>query len=188
MTIRLGRIAFAVLLVLASNGSFAQKVHVEFNQNVNFAKFKTYAWMESKHPADGLLAERVVEDVDRQLAAKGLKRVGPNQSPDLEVVYNAGVRERTTVEGYDYGYLYAEYLYRQLYGPFWFWPRSPGIWPSEIEKQGNLVVDLVDPSSRDMVWRGIAKDTLSDKSQRNERKLNKAIKKMFKKYPPRKSG
>jgi len=37
-----------------------------------------------------------------------------------------------------------------------------------------------------MVWRGIAKGILSDKTKKNERKLNKAIKKIFKKYPPKK--
>jgi hypothetical protein len=34
-----------------------------------------------------------------------------------------------------------------------------------------------------MVWRGVATAVLSDKTKNNERKLNKAIRKMFKKYP-----
>ena len=58
---------------------------------------------------------------------------------------------------------------------------------SEVEKNGSLVVDLVDASSKDMVWRGVATDTLSDKTKKNGHKLNKAIRRMFKKYPPKKA-
>jgi hypothetical protein len=160
-------------MVLAAIGSFAQKVHVKFDRGVDFSKFKTYAWLESKHPADGLWDQRVMAAIDRQLTRKGLTRVDGSTSPDLQVVYNAGVKERTIVQGYDYGYVYTEYLYRRLYGPLWFWPVGPGSWVSEVEKNGSLVVDLVDASREDMVWRGVAKDTLSDKSEKNEQKLDK---------------
>lgn len=176
-----------LLLVLAATGSFAQKVHVQFDKGVDFSKFKTYAWLESKHPAQALWAQQVVADIDRQLSRKGLSRVDTGAHPDLEVVYNAGVKERTIVEGYSYGYVLAEYLYSQIYGPSWFWPR-PSSWVSEVEKNGSLVVDLVNASSKDMVWRGVAGDTLSNSTKKNERKLNKAISKMFKRYPPRKTN
>ena len=179
------RIALPLLMLVAASGSFAQKVHVNFDKRIDFSKFRTYAWLESKHPADGLWDQRVVAAIDRQLTTKGLRKVDPSTNPDLEVVYNSGVKERTIVQGYDYGYVYTEYLYRRLYGPLWFWPVGSGSWVSEVEKNGSLVVDLVDASREDMVWRGVAKDTLSDKSEKNERQLNKAIEKMFRKYPPK---
>ena len=143
-------------------------------------------WLESKHPVEGLRAQLVVDGIDRQLTRKGLKKVDGSANPDLEVVYNAGVKERTIVEGYDYGYVLTEYLFSQIYGPLWFWP-TPTTWVSQIEKKGSLVVDLVDTSKKEMVWRGVAVGTLSETTKENERKLNKAIKKMFKRYPPKKS-
>jgi len=54
---------------------------------------------------------------------------------------------------------------------------------SEVKKDKSLVVDLVDASNNEIVWRGVATAVLSDKPKNNERKLNKAIRKMFKKYP-----
>lgn len=177
----------ALLTAVTACGSFAQKVHVQFDKGIDFSKFKTYAWLESKHPAQEMWAQQVMADIDRQLARKGLRKVDTAAGPDLEVVYNAGIKERTIVEGYGYGYVLSEYLYNQIYGPRWFWPR-PSSWVSEIEKNGSLVVDLVNASSKDMVWRGVAGDTLSDNTKKNERKLNKAVGKMFKKYPPKKSA
>ena len=55
-----------------------------------------------------------------------------------------------------------------------------------MDKEATLAVDLVDNTQREMVWRGVAQDTLSDSSDKNQKKLDKALEKMFKKYPPKK--
>ena len=91
---------------------------------------------------------------------------------------NSGVKERTTVEGYDYGY---------PYGPWWGWggPRNV-TYQTYIDKEATLAVDLVDLSKKELVWRGVAQDTLSDNPEKNQKKLDKALDKMFKKYPPKK--
>ena len=49
---------------------------------------------------------------------------------------------------------------------------------------GTLVVDLYDAHTRQMVWRGVATDSVSDKPQKNTPRINKALQKMFAKYPP----
>jgi hypothetical protein len=96
------RSALSALMLLAASASFAQKVHVEFDKGVDFSKFKTYAWLESKHPAQGAWAQQVVADIDGR---KGLKRVDTDAGLDPQVVYNTGVKERIIVEGYSYGYV-----------------------------------------------------------------------------------
>lgn len=119
--------------------------------------------MESKHPAKGLWPLRIVDGIDKQLQAKGLKKVDASEHPDLKVVYNSGIKEKTTVEGYDYGY---------GYGPWWGWggPRSV-TYQTYIDKEATLIVDLVDTSDKEMVWRGVARDTLSDNPEKNQKKL-----------------
>ena len=37
-----------------------------------------------------------------------------------------------------------------------------------------------------MVWRGVAKDTLADSSDKNVKMFNKAMDKLFKNFPPTK--
>jgi hypothetical protein len=49
---------------------------------------------------------------------------------------------------------------------------------------GTLVTDIFDAKSKQLVFRGIAQDELSDKPEKNVKKLQKASDKMFKDFPP----
>ena len=55
---------------------------------------------------------------------------------------------------------------------------------TNIENIGSLVVDLVDQPQNQLIWRAVATDTLSDKPEKNAEKIQKAVAKMFQKYPP----
>jgi hypothetical protein len=52
---------------------------------------------------------------------------------------------------------------------------------------GTLVVDAYDTSTQHLVWRGLAHDQLSDKPDKDTKKLEKAVDKLFDKFPPRSS-
>jgi hypothetical protein len=53
-----------------------------------------------------------------------------------------------------------------------------------VENEGTLVVDFANPQTKMTPWRGVATETLSDKSDKNIQKLQKMVSKMFAKYPP----
>jgi hypothetical protein len=48
-----------------------------------------------------------------------------------------------------------------------------------------LSMSKVKPQQKQLVFRGTATDTLSDKAEKNTKKIQKAVEKMFKKYPPK---
>lgn len=50
---------------------------------------------------------------------------------------------------------------------------------------GTLILDMYDAQTKQLLWRGTSEDTLSDKPQKNENKLDKAVEKMFKNFPPK---
>jgi hypothetical protein len=52
-------------------------------------------------------------------------------------------------------------------------------------KEGTLIVDMSDPNTKQLIWRGVGQDTLSNKPSKNEQKLEKAVEKMFKNIPPK---
>jgi hypothetical protein len=56
--------------------SLGPKVDVDWNRNIDFSKFKTYAWIESKHPGKGLWNQRIIDGIGAKLAKAGLKKSG----------------------------------------------------------------------------------------------------------------
>ena len=52
-------------------------------------------------------------------------------------------------------------------------------------EEGTLVVDLFDMSDKRVVWRGVASETVSDNPEKNSKKVQKAVEKMFKQFPPK---
>jgi hypothetical protein len=113
--------------------------------------------------------QRIIEDIDSQLAAKGLTKV--DQNPDLQVTYHAGLRQEKSATVYGMG-------------GGWRMGGGMGQIQPNIENVGTLVVDLADAKTNRLAWRGVASDALSDKSDKNAKKLQKTVEKMFKKYPP----
>ena len=51
-------------------------------------------------------------------------------------------------------------------------------------KIGTPVVDLFDTNNKTLIWRGSSSDTLSNKSDKNIKNLDKGVEKMFKQFPP----
>jgi hypothetical protein len=49
---------------------------------------------------------------------------------------------------------------------------------------GTLVVDIFDAKSKELMFRGTASDEVSDKPEKNAKKVTKALDKMFKEFPP----
>ena len=52
---------------------------------------------------------------------------------------------------------------------------------------GTLVVDMYDPSTKQLVWTGRATKTLNPSSnqEKNQKNLNNAMAKLLKNYPPK---
>ena len=53
------------------------------------------------------------------------------------------------------------------------------------ERVGNLIVDIFDGQSKNLIWRGTASETLSSKPEKNDKKLEHAVSEMFDHFPPK---
>lgn len=51
-------------------------------------------------------------------------------------------------------------------------------------KVGTLIVELFDGTSKNLIWRGSASDTLSNKADKNIKSLDRNVQKMFGHFPP----
>jgi len=170
----------ALALSLAACSS-SLKVQHEYNRTTNFKNFHTYAWITQQPgpeqaPAarDPRIREAVVGGVDRMLASKGLTKVGPDQSPDLLVAVHGWAVNRIDVKSYGYAYGPSPYgMYPVL--------ATPAVDVRQY-RDGTMIIDLVDASTKEMVWRGTATDTFDPGAE--AKTAARAVEETLKDYPP----
>jgi Domain of unknown function (DUF4136) len=171
-----------LLGLLLTTSATAQKVNTDFDQSANFSNYHTYAWTKGTPVPNQLMDERVMSNIDTQLAAKGLQKVTDPEKADLLVSYHAAAGHETQINTTGMGGWGGWGGYR--YGGM------GGMSTTTVNNipTGQLVVLLGDNKTHKVVWRGTASDTLSDKPEKNAKKIEKAAAKMFKKYPPQPKG
>ena len=171
----INRTAVCTLFFLGILGTaLAQHVQTDFDHHANFSQYKTYSWQEIK-PANSLWDARIKNAVDAQLTAKGWTQVASGGEVSV-VAIKTTQTERTLQTFYD------------GFGGGWRWRGFGGMGQATTTeqdyKEGTLVVDLYDANTKQLIWRGSAEDTLSDKAAKNEKNLDKGVAKMFKAFPP----
>jgi hypothetical protein len=171
----IGRTAVCtVLFVVALRTALAQQVKTDFDHQANFSQYKTYSWQEIK-PANSLWDARIKNAVDAQLAAKGWTQV--DSGGDVAIVAIKTTETQRSLQTFYDGF-----------GGGWRWRGFGGMGEATTTeqdyKEGTIVVDMYDARTKQLIWRGSAEDTLSDKAEKNEKNLDKGIAKMFKKFPP----
>ena len=155
------------LASLMATAAFAQHVTTDSAPGAPFASYRTFAWTPGTPAAVSLTEQRIHADVNTQLQAKGLTQV--NANPDLYVATH--VMKQQVPE-----------VIADGFGPWWGY--GGGMATVQTYTKGTIVVDLYDAATKKMVWRGVATSTLSSKPSKNNVKLDKALTKMFERYPP----
>ena len=151
--------------------ALGQQVSVNYNHDVDFAQFHTYAWGSNNANAikDSILAQVAQQDINAAMQSKGLTMVQENQNPDLLLTANGGMREQTSWNAWG------------MRG----WGGGMGSLNPEQNVVGTMIVDLFNAKSQELVWRGIAENTLNNKGSKNQEMVQKAVDKMFKQWPKR---
>jgi hypothetical protein len=165
---------FLTVLLSFGAGLLAQDVTSNTMPGTDFSKYHTYKWVliaGASHPNQIVDAE-IKQSVNAQLQGKGLT-LATGDKADVYVGYQTAVNQQRQWTGYGMG-------------GGWRWGGGMASATSSTINIGTLVVDLYDPSTKQLVWTGSATNTLdpSSNQEKNEKNLNKAMTKLFKKFPP----
>ncbi len=162
------RIIFGLGLLLLATTAFGQKVTTDSVPGTNWSNFHTYSWGEGTPAQNPITDQRIIAGINAQLAAKGLKKL--DAGGDLVVVYHAAMDQQKSLNWSSMG----------------GWGRFGGMGSAQVDTviTGQLKVFLGDAKAQKFLWNGIATDTLSSDPQKNNKKIDKALTKMFQKFPP----
>jgi Domain of unknown function (DUF4136) len=178
--VRRASMLFATL-AFAYAGAHAQKINVEYDKTIDFSKYKTYAIDPVDNAPRPMLRLAVQAAVQDDLGKRGLTKVDSN--PDLYVQMYGAIDT-------DYTAHYHDPYYGGGIPPsnsrYMVWHSIPGTVTSVTIPKGTLMIDILDANKKELVWRGIAKQKLSDQRDELLDQVNTAVEKMFKQYPVKK--
>jgi len=169
-------IFFAALVALPTL-AVADDVRVFPVRGIDLSQFKTFKML----PTRVLTGTGVIENdpdvspfinaaIRKELTQKGLKEVSENA--DMEVAPGALSVSIPQVETLVFNVsMDAD------------WGTSPLMVIGRYNKEGTMVVNLIDPRVKKSIWLGIVKRA-TGRPQSRERDVNKATANLFKKYPP----
>jgi uncharacterized protein YceK len=170
-------LVLTVVLAAGLAGCSSITVNYDYDTNVNWEKYKTYAWLgkesEDATPMDSnLLDQRIRSSVDWEMEQR---QIAPGDNPDCYVVYHTGAQDKIQVT--DWGYRYSDYYWG--YGG-----RQVDVYQYT---EGTLVIDVIDAETKNMVWRGIGQGVV-DQTQRTpeqmQERIDGVVNKVMASFPP----
>lgn len=95
------------------------------------------------------------------------------RNPDFAVAFYASAREKLDASAWDYGYPFPSH-----------WPRYPLPMPVVTQyTEGSVIVDVVHPSTHELLWRGEGRAVLTDDPSENVKQLAKAAEAIVSHFP-----
>ena len=184
-----------LLLSLAAISSCsALRVQTDYDPSLDFTRFRTFAWLEAPvltTPSDGvtdvavnpfavnsMLDARVRAAVDQELERQGYRPAMADSAPSFQLQYHVILKDKTRVSTTP----------GALYGAGGYWGPGPyGIYGGTTQsydyQQGTLIIDVVDPETQRIAWRGWAVGPNRDGYYDEERVLS-AVQAILGKFPP----
>ena len=174
-----------LLLFLLCGLPVAAKVAIDFDPNLDFAKYKTFAYIGGIEQLQRLqlnpdqLSNQIHRSIVRELTSKGLREVQSLEDrPDLVVRYWI---ETSREVGVGYGVSWG------TYGTYWtgHWAVQYVAMDTHSTTEGLLGIELIDARTNSLAWRIFANEKIYHTDRAKIWKVaDKSIKKGFKSYQP----
>ncbi|MEJ6535213.1 MULTISPECIES: DUF4136 domain-containing protein [Pseudoalteromonas] len=172
-------IASTVLLLAAC----AKTPSLDYDKSADFSNYKTFSWVPNasltenvvNYQISPLTEKRVREAVNAQLEKNGMKLVDMAQA-DVLLNYHASVDTKINVQTMNMGYNY------------WGVGHNTYTVTNEYDV-GTLILDVVDKSSNQLVWRGAKEGRLKKKQSPQERTdaIVDTVADILSSFPPQKT-
>ena len=154
------------------------RVYSDFDKNVDFSQFKTYAFQKSgidRVQVSELDKKRILRAIDAELSKKGMTK---SDTPDILVNILTKEREKLDVNQFNAGWGYG-----------WGYGWNPYLWGGNTfvtsSTEGTLYIDLIDAKKKELVWEGQGVGYLTENRARKEEQINEFVSKIMAQFPPK---
>jgi hypothetical protein len=173
------RLAAVATTAVALTGCASMNVSSYVERGIDISQYRTFDWAPTEGLSTGdprldnnrFFDERVRFDVEKGLASRGFERTTAG-TPDVLIHYHASITQQIEASEIDRQYGAAQNEDRRPY----------------VYEAGTLLIDLVDPRTNTVVWRGWARDSVDgmiDNQASMEAKVDQAVTRILEKLPRR---
>src|SRR5204863_7302899 len=150
-----------------------QNVRYNFNKVANFNAYKTYKWVQIKDAPklNPLVDQQVRSAIEAELAKKGLAKA-PGEEADLWIAYQVTLSQEKEFSSYSSDFGYGAGWGRGWYGGGMGSTMTTG--QTSTIHIGEVALDMYDPATKQISWRGTASKTLDAKAKPEKRQKNLA--------------
>jgi hypothetical protein len=174
--------AILCLLALILAPKLSAKTVVDFDPNIDFSKFKTFAYLGGVEHLSMLplnpnqIRDEIHAAVARELGKRGLKEVKPNENPDLVVRYWVNTQQDVDYAPTGIWNGFALYI-----GDYWAY--NFDLMNAQNTEGGSMLLDLIDVKRKDLAWRMYLEQIVLNLND-VWKKVNEEINKAFESFPP----
>lgn len=170
----LGTLSLALLVV----GCSSLETGADYEPGTDFSRYRTFSFQEgSGQPSHPFVVERVRRAVAATLEGKGWKAVESGGDAAVYTHFHLDSRTQMTT---------TDYASAGWYG--WRW--GGGVATTTVSEipVGTIVIDVVDPVGKKLLWRGWGKDDVTSRRSPEEAEAyaRKVMAKLFENFPPAK--
>lgn len=155
----------------------AVRVNADFDKNVDFSKFKTFAYYKAgidKVEISDLDKKRILRSIDEIMIAKGFTK---SENPDLLINIFTKSREQINVNQFNSGWGYG---WGFGWNPYGF----TGQTTLSSSTEGTLYIDLIDAKKKEMIWQGEGQGDLTKNREKKDENIKEFVDKILAQYPP----
>ncbi|MDX1693143.1 MAG: DUF4136 domain-containing protein [Ketobacteraceae bacterium] len=177
------------LIVLLACACSSNPVSYDYDPSVDFIAFKSYRWLVKDHSGredprieNDLLDQRIRRSINQVLQNRNYIRREQGEGPvDFLVTYQVGIEKRTDVDkirtGIGFGYRFMDL----------------GFGTETIIREYDemtLYIDMIDPESRKLIWRGMRTYRYQKGGTVAERdaRVQQIVSEILKGFPPTKAS
>lgn len=175
---------FGLVLFLAGCSSLV--VTSDKDDTADFTKYNTFSYYGWAENSDKIINDLTKQRIEDAFAAEFKKRgfTFVEEGGDATVSLFIVVDEKKSVTAYTdhYGGAYRPgwgYGYGYGYGM----GTSTTSYHEEDYKTGTIICNVLDASSKELVWQGLAAAVIDDNPRKREYRIKEAVQKMMKLYP-----
>ena len=162
-----------VVLMATACGGPSVSVNFDYDQSYDFSNMKNYAYLPIKSigTVSELRVRRFIDAINNELQTQGY--VLTTENPDFLIAMHSSTKDKTDVSSWGYGY-------GGWYGGY----RDIDV---SHYTEGTIFVDIVDPESRNLIWRGTAQSVVDPSASADEQNkvFAQIATRLFANFPPK---